>query len=97
VVHASDNVVAFRDTRPQAPTHILLIPKDHIDSAASLEEKHKGMLAELFVSAAHLAKAEGIHDRGWRLLTNVGRDAGQSVPHMHFHLLGGRRMEWPPG
>jgi histidine triad (HIT) family protein len=97
VVHASDNVMAFRDVRPQAPTHILLIPKDHIESAAELQSAHGGLLAELFVSAAHLARAEGVHQRGWRLVTNVGPAAGQSVPHLHFHLLGGRGMGWPPG
>lgn len=96
VVHESDTVVAFRDQNPQAPTHLLLIPKDHIASAADLEDSNKGMLAELFTAAAHLAKAEGLGG-GWRLVTNVGPDAGQSVHHLHFHLLGGRRMSWPPG
>jgi histidine triad (HIT) family protein len=97
IIHASDNVVAFRDINPQAPTHILLIPKDHIASAAELEEGHKGILAELFASAAHLARAEGVDQSGWRLVTNVGPEAGQSVQHLHFHLLGGRAMRWPPG
>jgi len=96
VVHESDAVVAFRDIRPAAPTHILLIPKDHVESAATLEEDHGDMLVELVRTAAHLAKAEGL-DSGWRLVTNVGPDAGQSVFHLHFHLLGGRPMEWPPG
>jgi histidine triad (HIT) family protein len=97
IVHASDNVVAFRDVNPQAPVHILLIPKNHIESAGALEEKQGGLLAELFASAAHLARAEGVEDSGWRLVTNVGPDAGQSVQHLHFHLLGGRAMRWPPG
>jgi histidine triad (HIT) family protein len=96
IVHESDHVVAFRDINPQAPTHVLLIPKDHIESAAELTEEHEGVLMELVRSAAHLAKAEGL-ENGWRLVTNVGTEAGQSVPHLHFHLLGGRRMSWPPG
>ena len=97
VVHDSDHVVAFRDVNPQAPTHILLIPKDHVASAAVLGEEHADLLIELFGTAAHLAKAEGIDGSGYRLVTNVGRDAGQSVQHLHFHLLGGRAMRWPPG
>jgi histidine triad (HIT) family protein len=96
VVHASDHVVAFRDINPQAPTHILLIPRDHIESAAKMNEEHEDILLELVRSAAHLAEAERLRG-GWRLVTNVGPDAGQSVPHLHFHLLGGRRMSWPPG
>jgi histidine triad (HIT) family protein len=97
VVHESDHVVAFRDLNPQAPTHFLLIPKDHIASAAHLTDDHGDLLAELVRAAAHLAKSEGVDRSGWRLVTNVGPDAGQSVQHLHFHLLGGRRMGWPPG
>jgi histidine triad (HIT) family protein len=96
IVHESDHVVAFRDNRPAAPTHILLISKDHIESAAAIEEKHGRLLAELFIVATHLARAEKL-ESGWRVVTNVGPDAGQSVFHLHFHLLGGRPMEWPPG
>jgi histidine triad (HIT) family protein len=97
IVHSTDRVVAFRDVNPKAPTHILIIPKNHIESAASISDKHADLLAEIFESAAHLAKSEGIDRSGWRLVTNVGPDAGQSVPHLHFHLLGGRVMGWPPG
>ena len=97
IVHESEDVVAFRDTNPQAPTHILLIPKDHVPSMRELGDKHGDMLGELFASAAHLARAEGIDDTGWRIVANVGPDAGQSVDHLHFHLLGGRSMRWPPG
>lgn len=97
VVHATDSILAFRDINPQAPTHIQLIPKEHVESAAELEDRHAGMLADLFQAASHLAKAEGIDASGWRLVTNVGRDSGQHVFHLHFHLLGGRRMGWPPG
>lgn len=97
VVHTSDNVVAFRDINPQAPTHILIIPKEHIESARALTGKHSGLLSEIFQAAAHLAKANGVDRAGWRLVTNVGAGAGQSVHHLHFHLLGGRNMGWPPG
>ena len=97
VVHATDNVLAFRDINPQAPTHILLIPKEHIDSAASVDEDHGSLLAEIMQAATHLAEAEGVDRSGWRLVTNVGPDAGQSVHHLHFHLLGGRGLGWPPG
>jgi histidine triad (HIT) family protein len=97
VVHASDDVVAFRDINPQAPTHTLIIPKEHVESARALRDRHGEMLAEILQVAAHLAKADGIDRSGWRLVTNVGPDAGQSVRHLHFHLLGGRPMAWPPG
>jgi histidine triad (HIT) family protein len=97
VAHSSDRVLAFRDINPQAPTHLILIPKDHVGSAALLTDEHGQMLAEMCQTAAHLAEAERIDRTGWRFLTNVGPDAGQSVFHLHFHLLGGRRMRWPPG
>ena len=93
----SDRVVAFRDVNPQAPTHILLIPKEHVASVAELEDHHGGMLADIMQAATHSPDAEGIADGGWRLVTNVGPDAGQTVFHLHFHLLGGRAMGWPPG
>lgn len=96
VVHESDHVLAFRDVNPQAPTHILIIPKEHVVSAAHLEEEHDTVLGEIFRTAAHLARAEDL-DGGWRLVTNVGPDAGQSVHHLHIHLIGGRGMGWPPG
>jgi histidine triad (HIT) family protein len=97
VVHTSDNVVAFRDINPQAPVHILIIPRDHIESAWTLRDRHADLLAEIFAAAGHLARANGIDRSGWRLVTNSGPDAGQSVHHLHFHLLGGRKMAWPPG
>jgi histidine triad (HIT) family protein len=97
IVHSSDHVIAFRDINPQAPVHLLIIPKDHIESARALHDKHGDLLAELFETASHLAKANEVDKTGWRLVTNVGADAGQSVHHLHFHLLGGRQMSWPPG
>jgi len=97
IVHESDAILAFRDIQPKAPTHILLIPKEHLASLAEIGEHHAGVLAEIMRAATHLADAEEIQESGWRLVSNVGPDAGQSVAHLHFHLLGGRRMEWPPG
>jgi histidine triad (HIT) family protein len=97
ILHESDTVVAFRDMNPQAPVHILLIPKEHIPSAAEIENRQGAILADLVQAATHLANAEGIAVGGWRLVTNVGPDAGQTVFHLHFHLLGGRDMTWPPG
>jgi histidine triad (HIT) family protein len=97
LVHSSDEVVAFRDINPQAPVHLLLISREHIESARGIRDRHGKVLAELFQTAAHLAKANGVDRSGWRVVTNVGPDAGQSVHHLHFHLLGGRSMRWPPG
>jgi histidine triad (HIT) family protein len=97
IVGETTHVLAFRDNNPQAPTHILLIPKEHVaDSAADLGPQHAVMLQELFTLAAKLAREERL-ELGWRLVTNVGAEAGQSVYHLHMHLLGGRPLRWPPG
>jgi histidine triad (HIT) family protein len=97
IVYATETVVGFRDIRPQAPVHVQLIPKEHLRSLAEVQERHAGMLADLAQAAQQIARAEGVAESGWRLVTNVGRDGGQHVLHLHFHLLGGRRMAWPPG
>jgi histidine triad (HIT) family protein len=97
IVHATGRVVAFRDIAPKAPTHIVLIPVEHLESAPAFQNASGDLLREIFQTAAHLAKAEGVDHSGWRVVTNVGPDAGQSVAHLHFHLLGGRSMGWPPG
>ena len=97
IVEESDLIVAFRDINPQAPSHILLIPKQHIESIADVGADDGPILAEMAQAATHLARADGVDRSGWRLVTNTGPDAGQSVPHLHFHLLGGRKMAWPPG
>jgi histidine triad (HIT) family protein len=96
-VHEDDEVFAFRDIAPRAPTHILVIPRDHIASAAELTEVHGPLLGRLFGTIAEIARREGIADSGYRLVSNVGRWGGQTVPHLHVHLLGGRAFEWPPG
>ena len=93
----TDRILAFRDINPAAPTHVLLIPKEHVaDSAAQLRGEHGALLAELFELAARIATEEQLGE-GWRLVTNVGAGAGQSVFHLHVHLLGGRPLGWPPG
>ena len=97
LLHADDDVVAFRDVAPRAPTHILLIPRRHVASAAELGEDDAPMLGRLFAVARDLARSEGLTESGYRIVTNAGPDAGQSVAHLHFHLLGGRRFAWPPG
>ena len=96
-LHDDELVLAFRDIAPRAPTHVLLVPKQHIASAAELTEADGPMLGRLFTVAADLARSEGIADGGYRLVSNVGRWGGQTVDHLHFHLMGGRRFDWPPG
>lgn len=91
ILRESDTIVAFRDLGPQAPTHVLLIPKEHVASLEDIEDRHGAMLADVIQAATHLARAEGL-DGGWRLVSNVGPDAGQTVFHLHFHLLGGAPM-----
>jgi histidine triad (HIT) family protein len=96
-VHADDLIVAIRDINPRAPTHILLMPREHIRSAAELTEAHGPLLGRLFAVAADIARSEGIADSGYRIVTNVGRWGGQTVDHLHLHLMGGRAFTWPPG
>jgi histidine triad (HIT) family protein len=96
-LHEDDLVVAFRDIAPRAPTHILLIPRRHIASAAELTEADGPLLGRLFGVAAELARSEKIADGGYRLVSNVGRWGGQTVDHLHLHLMGGRAFVWPPG
>jgi len=97
IVYQDEDVVAFEDTNPQAPYHILLIPRRHIASMADLTEEDGTLLVRLFMVAAKLAHKLGVDESGYRFVTNVGPDAGQSVLHLHFHLLGGRKFAWPPG
>lgn len=97
IVHDDDQVMAFRDIAPRAPTHLLLIPRQHIDSALELTELDGPLLGRLFAVAADLARSEGIAAGGYRLVTNIGDWGGQTVDHLHLHLLGGRSLGWPPG
>lgn len=96
-VFEDDTIVAFNDINPVAPVHQLLVPRRHVQSAAELGEGDASMLGRLFGTAAELARDAGLPEKGYRLVTNVGPDGGQSVPHLHLHLIGGRRMAWPPG
>ena len=90
-------MLAFHDIAPRSPTHLLVIPKVHIVSAADLTEDDGPLLGRIFATAARLAREAGIADDGYRIVSNIGRSAGQSVDHLHFHLMGGRMFEWPPG
>ena len=90
-------MIAIRDIAPRAPTHILLIPRRHIPSAADLVESDGPVLGRIFAVGAELARSLGIADAGYRLVSNVGRWGGQTVDHLHVHLMGGRAFTWPPG
>lgn len=96
VVLETETVVAFRDINPAAPTHVLVIPKAHITSARDLSATDAPLLGELFDAMAQVAESEGL-GRGYRIVSNVGGEGGQMVGHLHFHVLGGRSMSWPPG
>jgi histidine triad (HIT) family protein len=95
-VFESETVVAFHDINPQAPTHILVVPRKHIGMVSEVGEEDRDVMADLLLSAKTIAEQQGIGD-GYRLVINNGASAGQSVYHLHLHLLGGRRMKWPPG
>jgi histidine triad (HIT) family protein len=96
-VAEDDAVLAFRDIAPRSPTHVLVIPKVHIPSAANLNEEDGPLLGRLFGTLARIAREAGIADDGYRIVSNVGRWGGQTVDHLHLHLMGGRAFDWPPG
>lgn len=96
-VAESEDWVAFRDIEPQAPVHVLIIPRRHVESVAELGADDAGLVGRLVLAAAETARELGVEDDGYRLVTNRGAKAGQSVFHLHVHLLAGRRMQWPPG
>jgi histidine triad (HIT) family protein len=95
--YENDSVVAFNDLNPQAPVHILIIPKQHIEKTSDLDLKHRDLMAEMILVANELAKKKNIADSGYRLVMNCNKNAGQAVFHLHLHLLGGRPLNWPPG
>jgi len=97
IVRTGELTLAFRDIRPQAPVHILIIPREHLASTAELTEEHGDLLVEVAQMIKWIAAAEGVAESGYRVVTNTGPDGGQMVDHLHFHLLGGRQMTWPPG
>lgn len=96
LVLETENVVAFRDIDPKAPTHVLVIPRDHFDNVAELANSNKVLAAEVLQAAVDVATLEGLAE-GYRIVTNTGVDGGQTVEHVHFHVLGGRSLSWPPG
>jgi histidine triad (HIT) family protein len=96
-VASSESTYAFRDINPGAPTHVLVIPRRHIESAATVTDADAETLVEMIATAQEVARKEGIADSGYRLVFNVGDDALNSVPHLHLHVLGGKRLGWPPG
>jgi histidine triad (HIT) family protein len=91
------DLVAFHDLHPQAPVHVLVIPREHIDHVAAARPEHEALLGRLLLAGVRVAAATGVRESGFRLVLNVGPDAGQSVDHLHLHVLGGRPLGWPPG
>ena len=97
IVYQDDRIVAFRDVKPQAPVHILIIPRKHVAGVLDIEPDDHAVIGEIFQVASRLAREQGIGDSGFRVVVNSGADAGQSVFHLHYHLIGGRQMSWPSG
>ncbi|TAK26212.1 MAG: histidine triad nucleotide-binding protein [Chloroflexota bacterium] len=97
IVRETPRAIAFRDVDPKAPTHILIVPRDHIDSVDSPEAEDGALWADIIGLARGIARSLGLSDDGYRLVINHGRDGGQSVAHLHVHVLAGRRLGWPPG
>jgi histidine triad (HIT) family protein len=95
IVAKTEKAVAFRDINPQAPTHVLVIPREHVQSLAHAEDA--AMLGDLMAFAAEVARLEAVSEGGYRVVANVGSNGGQTVDHLHLHILGGRHMTWPPG
>ena len=97
VVFEDDEVLAFRDVNPQAPVHVLVIPKSHIGTTNELTPEHAGLVGKMVLAARQIAADEGVAEPGYRMVMNCNPEAGQSVYHIHLHMLGGRPMNWPPG
>ncbi len=95
MVAEDPSAIAFRDIAPKAPTHVLIVSREHIPSAAELNDADGPLLGRMFTMIAEIARAEGVAERGYRIITNVGQWGGQSVDHLHFHVLGGRQLSWP--
>jgi histidine triad (HIT) family protein len=97
IIYEDENVMAFEDINPQAPVHTLVIPKKHISTTLDIKEDDSALIGSLFRIAGQVAREKGIAERGFRLVSNTNPEAGQTVYHIHLHLLGGRHMHWPPG
>lgn len=96
-VFEDERLLAFEDISPATPTHILIIPKEHLGSIHEVREEHKELIGEIHLAATRIASERGLAEGGYRIVNNCGADGGQTVGHLHFHLLGGRAMTWPPG
>ena len=96
-VYENDKIYAFNDISPVAPVHVLIIPKEHIESINDLSEKNANLISDVMLAAKEIAAQLGVSESGYRVVTNCGQAAGQTVNHIHFHLLGGRDLAWPPG
>jgi histidine triad (HIT) family protein len=97
IVLRTERVTVFRDINPQLPTHVLIVPNQHVANTEALEPDHDALVGEVVRTAREVARTEGLSERGYRLVINTGPDAQNSVAHLHVHLLGGRAMQWPPG
>ena len=97
IVYEDEKVLAFEDATPQAPVHILIIPKEHIPTVNDINESHKEIMSALFSAVKKIAEEKGVAQKGYRLIMNTNAEAGQSVFHIHMHILGGRHLTWPPG
>ena len=97
IIYEDETIIAFNDQNPQAPIHFLVIPKEHIASANEISESNGAVISKIFISIANLAKEQGFAENGYRIVNNCGKDGGQTVDHIHFHVLAGRSLQWPPG
>lgn len=97
IIYEDELIVAFKDLEPQAPTHILIIPKEHISSANEINDSNSKVISRIYEIVPKLAKEMHFYNNGYRIVNNCGKDGGQSVNHLHFHLLAGRQLQWPPG
>ena len=97
IVYEDDKILAFKDVNPIAPVHVLIVPKEHIASAMDINDDNADVVAHIFKKASCIAEKMGVSENGFRIVNNCGKDGGQTVMHLHFHMLAGRSMKWPPG
>jgi len=97
IVHETDKTIAFRDVNPRAPVHVLVIPKEHIDSLLAIKASHADIIADIHQVVQAVARQEKVDEKGFRMVVNNGKDSGQAVGHLHYHVLAGRKLGWPPG
>ncbi len=97
IIYESDTVIAFRDINPRAPMHVLIVPREHISTINDIDTEHEAIVGSLFTAARDIAAQEGVSEEGYRAVMNCNSDGGQSVFHLHLHVLGGRMLTWPPG